>query len=164
MSFSKSTTRRINVIIIVLSVLLLLNSCVSYKAVSNEAEYNQTWRNATKNDIIRQIGVPSRIVEMDDGEYVIVYEQFSTYTSNTGTSQYQSYTNQTVYNGSSSTSQNRSYTEFYMNSLNRCYAVKTSDWHQEKDGINVGATLAATILGTLGVLFSTLVIILLSGN
>lgn len=78
----------------------LLCSCYDTKVIPLEAEYNQQWKNATKNEIIRQNGAPNRIIDLDNEEYIIVYENYKLNTSTSEVSTNYSFAN---VNGNSTT-------------------------------------------------------------
>lgn len=147
-----------------------LCSCTTTKYYSLADTYWQKYGNATKNEIYRSFGVPTRTVSMDNGEYVLVYERYETSTttnsySNTNAnananagSYYTTdqtyanvYGNSNNYSGSNTrTSNNRYFTEFYMNKNNRCYSLRTTDTYGKTE-TNVGMTVLA-VIGSVGFL------------
>ena len=130
-------TRKLKSFVIIISCIPILSSCWSTEYISLQDEYNRIWKNASKNEIIRQNGVPTRTVALDDGESVLVYENYS-YVTNSNNSSF-AYARNGVYgngvyansgsSGVSKTTENRSYAEFFLNKYGNCYMVKTN--HQK---------------------------------
>lgn len=144
-------------------------SCTSVKYYSLQPKYNEQFKDATKNEIYRSQGVPTRIVEMDEGEYVLVYEQYETNSStrsysksnvnanadagsyyNTDQTYANVYGNSNTYSGSNTrTTNDRKYTEFYMSKDDRCYSVRTNKrygkevYDSKKTTLNTIAVLGA---------------------
>ena len=126
--------KKLRSIIFIISCIPLLCSCWSTEYVSRSDEYNQAWKNASKNDIIRINGVPNRTVSLDDGESVLVYENYSFVTnSNNSSAAYarpSTFGNGVYANSGSSgvsrTTENRSYAEFFIDKYGKCYMVRTN--------------------------------------
>ncbi len=127
-----------------LSLLLLViactfSSCYSTYQVSCADDYAKRFKGSTKNGIIREWGVPDRVVDIGNGESVIVYEKYYSNTTTYSQSQTKyettSYSNgeRTYGESNSSTSEDRYYTEFYMNKNGLCYMVKTTDTKTSSD-------------------------------
>lgn len=156
--------KKLRLFVIIIACIPLLSSCWSTEYISRQDEYNRVWKNASKNEIIRQNGVPNRTVTLDDGECVLVYENYRYITnSNNSTSAYARpgvfggvYANSGS-SGVSQTTENRSYAEFFLNKNGNCYMVRTN--HQKaikKD--RPGQTVVLVCSITLGVaLFAWLI-------
>ena len=143
---------------------LFLTSCTTTKYYSLQNSYNEKYKNSTRNEIYRIWGSPNRVVDMDKGEYILVYERYETntstksfttsnaYASANSNSYYNSYTDNSWTNGSAQgnsnsftnrntrTTENRYYTEFYMNKNDRCYGVRTTDTYGV-DEVDASATI-----------------------
>lgn len=158
--------------VLLLFLVSVMCSCTTTKYYSLQDKYNQNYRNATRNDIYRICGAPSRVVNMDKGEYIIVYERYETQTTsnsysatnanaNANAGSYYSnnqsyanvYGNSNTYSGNNTrTSNNRYYTEFYMNSNDRCYSVRTTDTYAKKEtdvGMTVVVVIGSIVIGGL---------------
>ena len=147
-------------------------SCTATKYYSLEPDYNREFKNSTKNEIIRTCGVPTRTVSMNDGEYVLVYESYATYSFSNSSSRTNAnaranaYGNSTYananaygnsrnyYNSNSQTFDKRYYTEFYMNKYDKCYSVRTTDVYTKQE-FDKGSTIAAVLMvgGSAGLLW-----------
>lgn len=154
------------VLFVLLITATFLCSCTTTKYYSLADSYWKKYGNATKNEIYRSFGVPTRTVSMNDGEYVLVYEKYVTSTTTNSYSNTNANANATVgsyyttdqtyanvygnssnYSGSNtSTSNNRYFTEFYMNKNDRCYSLRTTDTYGKTE-TNVGMTILAVAGG-----------------
>ena len=147
-------------LLIVMTTMAFLSACTSTKYYSLQPSYNERYRNATKNDIYRSFGSPSRIANMSGGEYIIVYERYETNTTTNSYSNTNANANASNYsngswnygnatgssnnysNSNTRTSDTRYYTEFYMNKNDRCYSVRTTDVYGKQE-VDQGLTLYA---------------------
>lgn len=142
-------------------------SCTTTRYYSLESDYNKEFRNSTKNEIIRACGVPTRTVSMNNGEYVMVYERYATYTfsnsysrtnanaranANSNSTSNYTYANANAYgnsrnysNSNSQTFDKRYFTEFYMNKYDKCYSVRTTDVYAKQE-YDRGSTIAAILM------------------
>lgn len=130
--------KRITFFLLAIMVSFALNSCWTTEHIPLQDEYNQRWRNMSKNDIIRQVGIPNQTVSLDDGESVLVYEAYSSVTNTENSSSSYAYIpNKTgifgrgIYansgsSGVSVTTENRSYAEFFIDKDGKCYLVRTN--------------------------------------
>lgn len=154
------------IILLLLITAAFLCSCTTTKYYSLADTYWQKYGNATKNEIYRSFGVPTRTVSMNGGEYVLVYEKFVTSTTTNSYSNTNANANATVgsyyttdqtyanvygnsnnYSGSNTTtSNNRYFTEFYMNKNDRCYSLRTTDTYGKTE-TDAGKTVLAVIGG-----------------
>ena len=104
-------------------------------ALSNK--YTEWYKGSTKKEIIEQIGIPDRIVDMGEGE-VIVYETYKTTTNTESTGGNYSITttktiggttiSQTTPHGNNGTieksqTKRTSFKEFYLDNEGKCYRV-----------------------------------------
>lgn len=138
---------------------LLFSSCMTRKEreqwnkdmekVSLWNYYNRKYNGSTKKEIIGKFGAPDRIIDMGDGEEIIIYEKITTKTttstSNSGTTSI-SHTDKngiTITSNRSdtygpqststtSTTTSRDFKEFYIDKNGKCYSVKTNDWTYRK--------------------------------
>ena len=105
--------------VLVMVVPLVLSSCWSTQVVSLQEEYNQQWKNATKKEIIHQFGIPNSIVDIEDGESIMIYEDFEYNASLEGRARGNVDLNSKAY-------KDRIYTEYFLDKDNVCFHVRTN--------------------------------------
>lgn len=153
------------VLIITLCASLLFSSCMTkkrqaeheqfekdYERVSLKEYYNEKYQGSTKKEIILEFGAPNRIVDLGEGEEVLIYEAISTKTSESTVTPNTTSTSIThTQNGitttttrpitdvqkttstSTTTTTGRYFKEFYMDKKGKCYLVKTNLWEFRKN-------------------------------
>ena len=134
----------------------MLSSCWSTQYIPLQDEYNNEWKGASKKEIILKWGIPDKVLDLEDNESVLVYENTILNQSINGKVGESSFEVESVTSGTKS---NRQYKEFYLDNNKNCYAVRTNEVREIRQsepvrtgiligGIATGVTLT-TILGIL---------------
>ena len=118
--------KRIAHFVFLLAISLILCSCWSSQVIPLQNQYNEQWRNVSKNDIIRQFGIPNRIVDIEDGESVLVYENYEHNTVLEGKAHFRSV------EAESKTNSERFYVEFFLDKDKKCYQVRSNETKEIK--------------------------------
>lgn len=110
---------------------LLLSSCSAIHNYVNmpvmidaEPDLNAEWIGRPYSEIIRSYGAPTRTADDGIGGLIHVYEQLSTTSTTTTSSNTTSITPSLT--SETRTETHRQFTEFYVDSNNNCYLVRTN--------------------------------------
>ena len=114
--------KKVKNILVICLFSLLLNSCYTTNTYLRDLEpiYNKTYRGETRKEIIDSNGYPDRIVNIGNGNKILVYEQFRT----VGVS----HSIGGVDLGR--VDDLRFYAEFYLDRYDKCYKVRSN--HTER--------------------------------
>ena len=157
-----------NKVLFLLVVSCLLVSCYTTTYVSQQPYLQKTYIGATKYTIKQDLGVPTRVVHDNELGEILIYERYTTNTtnhSNTSAS-LQTYNNigyatgKSITNEKYRTYEERDYLEFYFKEgCEVCYQVKTNltDVIHQKNKTATGLLISlSSIGGLLALLFPIL--------
>jgi len=138
---------------VIFLIALLLSSCRTYYRVSVEPAYNRDFKGASYKEIVNKMGAPDRTEDDGDGGRIVIYEEYTNYSTSTGYAANANNRNQLgerySYGASSSVGRSvkTSYIEFFIDGdTNRCYRVRTNHYKIESK-----PDVAGTIVGSIAV-------------
>lgn len=114
--------KNVKLFILIIALIPLLSSCWSTQYISLQNKYNQEWKGSSKKEIILEFGIPDRILDLDDDESVLVYENNVNQTNVNGEIGRRDFEAESI-----TKTERQQYKEFYLDNNKICYSVRTNE-------------------------------------